>query len=266
MKTYIINLDSAVARWDRVKTLMAPTGIRYERVQAVVGRQLQLPIAEFSESQYRRFHGKKPNFGQIGCFLSHIKSMRLFLETNEQFAMICEDDITPSRNLKSIVENAIERQELWDVLRLSGFHNAHPQTVCPLVEGYSLAVNMTRLCGTGAYIVTRHAAEALLQHMLPMRVPVDHALDREWFYGLRALCVDPLPIAQNPVEVPSSLPALKNEKLPLWQRYWTVFPYRLYNESNRLLARKRLLKKSREAASKFSRSAPVALSYKSRAA
>lgn len=266
MKTYIINMDSAVGRWNRVKRLMAPTGIPYDRVQAVVGRQLQLPIPEFSETLFRRCHGKRPNYGQIGCFLSHIKAMRMFLETNEQFAMICEDDIKPRPQLKQILERAIQYNELWDILRLCGFHDAHPQIVCSIGFGRSLAVNMTRLCGTGAYLVTRHAAETLIEKMLPMNVPIDHALDREWFYGLRSLSIDPLPISQNSVKIPSSIPAAKNEKLPRWQRYWTVFPYRLHNECHRLLARRRLFKRSCELATKYNRSAQIRATKKMQAA
>ncbi len=152
MKTFIINLDRATDRWERVTRLMDRTGISYERISAVVGKELALPIPEFSEAKYRWFHGKRPNFGQIGCYLSHIKTMRMFLQTKEQFAMICEDDITPVENLQQIVDSAIARSSMWDVLRLSGFHDAHPQVVCPLTGHYKLTVNLTRLCGTGCYL------------------------------------------------------------------------------------------------------------------
>ncbi len=237
MKTYVINLDSATKRWTRVSTLMQATGLMFERVSAVVGKQLQLPIAEFSDRKYRRYHGKRPNLGQIGCYLSHLKVLNAFLETDESFAMVCEDDITPVAQLADIVQSAMAFQNQWDILRLSGFHDSHPMKVHKLSGDYSLAVNATRLCGTGCYVVSRQAAEVLVQRLLPMRVPIDHAIDREWFYGLRAMAVDPLPVKQNPIELPSSLPANDGEKLPAWQRYWTVFPYRLLNETCRLANR-----------------------------
>ena len=246
MQTYVINLDSATDRWQRFCRLMDKTGIEYQRVSAVLGRELSLPIKEFSQTRYRWFHGKRPNLGQIGCFLSHIHALNLLLQSDEQFAMICEDDITPDENLKAIVDSAMQYSSHWDILRLCGFHDAHPTKLCSLDDGYSLAVNRTRLCGTGCYIVSRDAAETLVQAMLPMQVPIDHAIDREWFYGLRAMAVDPLPVLQNPDDVPSSLPAARNEKYPSWQRYWGVFPYRAYNETCRYFARGKLLRQSRE--------------------
>ncbi len=61
------------------------------------------------------------------------------------------------------------------------------------------------------------------------------------------MAIDPLPVGQNPDELPSSLPQTKNEKLPVWRRYWGVFPYRAVNESSRLIARRKLLRQSRKA-------------------
>jgi glycosyl transferase, family 25 len=247
MKTYVINLDRAVERWTFFQSMMNPTGIEYERVSGVVGRDLQLPIAEFSAVHWRWLHGKHPNLGQIGCYLSHRKVWQTLLESNAEIAMVCEDDIIPNKNLKSIIDQALrEYSNCWDILRLSGFHNARPQQVCRLDDEFSLAINLTRLCGTGCYVVTRHAAEVLLRELNPMKVPIDHAIDREWFYGLKAMAVDPLPVKQNPDELPSSIPAMRKEKLPIWKRYWGVFPYRAYNETNRFVARLRQLSKTRK--------------------
>lgn len=245
MRTYIINLDKAVDRWVRIERLMSNVGLVYERVPAVLGKRLELPIPEFAENSYKLFHGKRPNLGQIGCFLSHIKTLKLFLEAGDELAVICEDDITPTHELATVVSSAWRYRHLWDILRLSGFHDSHPQKVCSLGDNHHLAVSMTRLCGTGCYAVTRDAAKVLVEKLLPMRVPIDHALDREWFYGLRALTVDPLPVQQNPTDLPTSLPQLDSEKMPAWKRYWTVFPYRAFNEVSRFFARSRLLRQSK---------------------
>ena len=237
MKTYVINLDRAPERWARVADAMTRTGLTFERFAAVDGRRIELPIAEFSQLRYRLCHGKHPNLGQIGCFLSHVAVLQRFLAEGGDHVMVCEDDIDPIPELAAVIRGAMRHQDMWDVLRLSGFHDAHPKPVAAIGHGRDLAVNFTRLCGTGCYVVSRHAAEVLLQRMLPMRVPIDHAIDREWFYGLRALAVDPLPVRQNLPEIASSIPAASREKLPAWQRYWSVFPYRVFNESCRLAMR-----------------------------
>lgn len=239
MKAYIINMDTATARWDHVVSGFAGTGIELVRFSAVVGRSLNLPIPAFDEAAYRRHHGRRPSMGTIGCYLSHLGALQRFLESDEAYAIIGEDDIRPVPHLLPLIEAAIEHRDTWDILRLSGFHDAHPRRYASLGHGAHLAVNLTRLCGSGAYVVHRRAAAVLIDKLMPMHVPLDHALDREWFYGLRAAAIDPLPIDQEDHVFSSQINTPVREKLPALQRYWTVFPYRLYNESCRLVVRYR---------------------------
>ncbi len=237
MHAYIINLDHAKDRWEHVSSAFSITGISFERIPAIYGSQLVLPMMEFDEARYRRKHGKRPNLGQVGCYLSHVLALRTFLRSEHEHAVICEDDSTPQPALKKLLEKAIEQQEHWDLLRLCGVHNAHPRPFRDLIDGYSLAINMTRLCGTGAYMVNRNGAEILVQRLLPMWLPIDHALDREWAFGIKVASIDPLPVDQVSHSFGSQLVAANREKLPIWQRYWTVFPYRAGNEARRVTHR-----------------------------
>ena len=49
MYAFIINMDSAVERWRHVEKAFGETGIPFERLPAINGRELKLPIPEFSE-------------------------------------------------------------------------------------------------------------------------------------------------------------------------------------------------------------------------
>lgn len=85
-------------------------------------------------------------------------------------------------------------------------------------------------------MIDRRVANVLLEKLLPMRVPYDHALDREWFYGLRAASLIPLPVDQRQHTFDSQIELLSNYKLP-WYRRLTVFPYQAFNEITRVLNR-----------------------------
>lgn len=246
MHAYIINMDSATERWKFVSEHFAATGIPFSRISGVNGRQLTLPIPEYDETAYRRRHGQRTNLGAVGCFLSHLKSLRAFLDSQHELAIIAEDDAKPVANLREIVEKALRHRDSWDILRLCGFHNPHPAPYARLDDQYQLCVCFTRLCGTGAYAVTRRAAETLLAKLTPMYLPIDHALDREWAYGLRAAAIVPLPISQEEHGFGSQIHA--NLKLPWMRRYLTVFPWRAWNESARLVQRTRQLRAARRMA------------------
>jgi len=248
MHVFIINLDSATDRWTFVSDAFKNTGLGFTRISGVLGRELTLPHPQYRDASFAMRHGHKTNYGQIGCYFSHLKSLKAFLDSPHQHAIIAEDDALPDANLAEIAARAIDFQSTWDVLRLSGFHNPHPQPYASLMGEYELCVCFTRLCGTGAYMLTRHAAEVLLDKLDPMLVPIDHAIDREWVYGLRSAAVIPLPIKQTAHRFASQCTGSKDPKLPWYVRYWTVFPYRAWTETSRIIHRSRQFHSARRLA------------------
>jgi glycosyl transferase family 25 len=236
MLALCLNLDEAEERWKFTRQNFANQGIELQRVSAVKGKDLQFPIPEHDSKAYRRFHGKKTIPAEVGCYLSHIKAMKLFLDSEESHALICEDDVKPADHLEEILASAMNFGEHWDILRLSGFRNAKPQSIGSLKHGYSLCINLSYLAGTGAYILNRQAASVLSERLLPMFLPYDHALDREWLWGLKSLCVHPLPVDQGNHEFATQI-VTRNSKAAWYERYWTVFPFRVKTQTMRFIRR-----------------------------
>lgn len=240
MKAYLINLERARERLETSTKTLGDAGFEMVRVDAVDGALLEKPYRDYSELLYRLFHGKKTIPSELGCYFSHLKAMKMFLETDDPYALILEDDIEAGPGSKKIIEEAIQYGRFWDILRLSGLRHGHPWKVISLHSGYDLCVNMARQTGAGAYVVNRKAAHAMLKAMSTMKVPYDHAFDREWFYGLKALSVMPFPFDQRAYDHASQIDASKiyvSPKYPAWQRYWSVFPYRFVNEISRFFVR-----------------------------
>jgi glycosyl transferase family 25 len=98
-------------------------------------------------------------------------------------------------------------------------------------------VNLGRLKGSGAYLVDRRAAAALRNYLLPMRLPYDHALDREWCWGLRALSVLPFPATQNESPFLSSVQPGTYPRLSRFHRCLGTYPYQSCNEFSRWIYR-----------------------------
>lgn len=238
MRAYVINLDSATDRWTFIREKFAGTPFELVRIPAINGRDLTLPHRDFDEPRYRQRHGRTPSLGEIGCYLSHVRALETFFATDERHALICEDDLTPQPGFVETVDAAMKTSAHWNILRLSGLQPGHPQAVASLGRGAELVINFGRLKGTGAYLVDRLAAQELTAGLLPMWVPYDHALDREWSYGLRSSMVLPFPISQTASGHRSSVQTgFDSRRLPAWQRWLTTYPYQLGNESLRLLFR-----------------------------
>lgn len=237
MHAFIINLDAATDRWSFVQNSFARSQVVLCRVPAVDVKSLAFPHPKFSELRYRWFHGRKNNPRELACYLSHLKAIETFLNTDESHGIIAEDDITLRPDFDSVLEALLQRARDWNIVRLTGLSPGHPLRRVRLVGGYSLCVNLGRLKGAGAYLIDRRAAAALLSRLLPMWLPYDHAIDREWRWGLRAAYVLPFPVSQTESDFLSSVQPGTYPRLSYMRRALTTYPYQAGNELSRWLFR-----------------------------
>jgi glycosyl transferase family 25 len=237
MRAYLINLDAATDRRAFMEKALAATRFTVTRIPAVDGRTLSEPIPDYDEAKYHRRHGRTTKPGEIGCYLSHVEAWRTFLATGDAHGLICEDDLVLGPDLERVVGLALSHASCWNLLRLSALGEGHPAPVLRLDDQYSLAVNLGRLKGTGAYLIDRRGAAALVAGMLPMWLPFDHALDREWAFGLSALRVFPWPCSQTDKLFRSTIQGQKARKLSTLRRCATTYPYQVVNELSRWFVR-----------------------------
>lgn len=236
VQAYVINLDSCVERLDSCATQLASAGIPWERVPAVAGRLIEFPIPEYDETGYRLMQGRRRIDAEVGCYLSHIKVFKLFLESSADYALILEDDAQIDAGLRELINSALRYSRHWDLLRLSSVSSGRVFKVAKLTGGRSIGVSLTRMKGSCAYVVSRKAASSMIKELLPMRLPYDLAFDLEWLHRYRTLMVTPFPVRQ------AGFGTLIQEKLRSyylnpWVRYWTVFPCRAFWETGRVLYR-----------------------------
>lgn len=233
----MINLDAAKERWEHIETEFAQTGLELCRVPAVDGKGIALPHPDFWEGKFRRWHGRETNPFEIACYWSHVKALKAFAETGEPHAMICEDDIVPGPDLDAVLDAALSYARCWNVLRLTGLSTGSFVKVAKLHAEYSLCVHTQRLKGAGAYVVDRKAAKAFAAGLLPMKLPYDHAVDREWVFGLTAAAVTPFPISQTGAEFRTQIQQFSQPKLSKTERWAETYPFQVRNEVSRFLAR-----------------------------
>jgi len=240
MLAYVINLDRATDRWLHMTAAFQASDLRLIRVSAIEGNSMRLPADEFDSSGYRRRHGREINIFEVACYLSHLKALTAFLDdTVHENAIILEDDVTPAPDIDAVTREALNFSSKWDILRLSGLSRGNPIRVRKLKSGRSICVNLGRLKGAGAYMINRTAARRFVNHLLPITLPYDHAMDREWWWGLKAAYILPFPVSQTESRFCSSIQRNSKQKLSCARRLATTYPYQAFNELNRYLFRLR---------------------------
>ena len=242
MITYLINLKRANDRLVSAKETFDKAGIIFNLEEAVDGKDLSLPHKNYSELKYNLLHGKKTNLGELGCYFSHLNVLKKFLNTKEDWALVCEDDIEFNEDIVEIINDALRSEISFDLLRLSGGSNKTKEIGLPLKlkkirNDFFLSLNFGFKSGTGCYLINRLAAKNIIKKINKMSLPIDHALDRDWILNLRSLSVSPAPVyLKEELHLENSYIQAKSEfKFPFYKRYWIMAPYRLVNELLRII-------------------------------
>jgi len=237
---YIINLDRAQDRWNANSEKFGPLGLNVIRVSAIEGKDLVFPHPDFAPWRFFFCYGRPMVPNKVACFLSHIKSLRTFLATDKEHAMVCEDDVFPLPELVDVLKDAMRYSVSWDFLRLNGTKPTKGIDFATLSHGFHLRCDLKTVGGTGAYVVNRYAAETIIKKCLPIRLPTDVTLFHDWSIGLREVTVHPFPIQLEETARKNSTIG-KEYRYPFLHpasfRHVIHLPYRICSRSARQITR-----------------------------
>ena len=239
LQTWVVNLDRAPDRLERISGQLRRLELPFTRLPAVDARALTpAQHAALDEPAYRRKHGMTPVLGELGCYLSHVEVMRLFLAGSAECALVLEDDVLLHDSLPAVLRGLLRHPDRWDMVKLSAVHSGTPVPCLELVPGHHLAVMLSRCTGSSAYAINRRAAQAYLQGprpLLPMQLPYDHVFDQGWRFGLKVRLVTPTPCGHDDTVASTIGTSAGTTRKFHWTRRLPAFAYRLGVEGRRLV-------------------------------
>ncbi|MCO6393060.1 glycosyl transferase [Aliihoeflea aestuarii] len=220
---FVINLDRSPDRYARVAQSAARYGIAIERVPGIDGASLDLPSLPGIEPRtFARVNGRPMLAGEAGCYLSHMKAIRTFIEGDADMALICEDDVDFTDETMPFLRDLSQYQG-WDIVKLFSFRThgfiRHGDTSGAVAIGRCLAGPVG---SSAAYAISRAGAERFLKSLEPMIVPYDVALERGWHGSVRVFMTERKKIALQP-EQPSTISDAYSGKYPFYRRVGTLF-------------------------------------------
>ena len=176
--TYLVNLDGSDTRLKSATQQLEQIEWPFERISAYDGRGKNLSdFIDYNDSQARENLGRSLLSSEIGCYLSHYKCAEQFLQTEAEFLVVLEDDMTLSSSFKTIVNETL------------AFLYAHPTLDWYLINLASKKKKLARdivsfdkhilwhayyfpIRGLGL-IWSRKGAEAFIAAAKPISMPVD---------------------------------------------------------------------------------------------
>ena len=185
---YVINLDKDTVRWQRINEHLLGQGIEAERVSAVYAADL--PSDEIAKvyddalNEQQFFLPLKP--AEIGCFMSHLKTLQSFLAQEEKpYAVILEDDVEfigPAEGYHAQWLSAVQTDKPV-MLKLYARRPVDGKYTYKLLGANSVRPRLVPL-GTQAAVINRAAAEHLLAAWQKFAMPVDVAYQHWWQHGV----------------------------------------------------------------------------------
>ena len=197
---YCINLDERGDRWDHMQCVAEDAGFALTRIRAF-GTTDVARMRASGEAADVVAHGPL-SLQQTGCALSHFACWQALLASDEQAAVVLEDDVMVAEGFAAFLENArwpedadlirIEAAEQFATLgNVQEFGAADGRRIGRLLSGQS---------GCGGYILTRKAAKKLVENHRKFDMPVDLYLCHptlRWFKDLTIYQVDPAPVRKG---------------------------------------------------------------------
>lgn len=216
-KIYVISLERAKERWDFMQQELKNLSLPYEKIQAVDGTQLsEKDLKNVDKKTYKSFFKHEPELGTIGCYLSHKNVWQKFLDSEDEFAIVLEDDVEfDQKLLEKVVSELIKKKRLWDIVSFELNHHGLPIKIKKIDNNY-LCSYLTNVKHSGAYIINRGAAKKFLSKIFPIKMPIDHYFTRAWEFGVNFLGVEPRIVKQvfKKSEIKATIFKNKEELLP----------------------------------------------------
>lgn len=179
---YVINLKDHTHRLKSVKEQFNKYGIAdYTVIEAVDGRNNDLS---------NQISGKYPKLkpSEIGCMMSHIKTIKHWLDTSDsEYAIVMEDDFSFdtvehwSWDWEYVIKNLPKR---WDIVQLIMIKNEPVKFSLHKKEKYNVNTRASYEWSTACYIINRKYAKSLVK---------DHILEDKYVlknYGLQNQAAD----------------------------------------------------------------------------
>jgi glycosyl transferase, family 25 len=222
MQIYIISLEPNSPEVAELLKALKSQSLTAEIRLGVDGRQ-GMPELEDGESLDQALSLKmrlvELSSGEIGCYLSHLRTIKHAYQADFSRICILEDDVELEEDFSQILAKLETLPDTVELVRLMGLKTHKRKTLCSLGDRHVLARPVKGLCGTQGYVLNRIGMEKIIRLGSALAEPIDKFYDHFWDIDLRTYSVEPHLIWERAKTV-SSIPKNSRKKAakPLLKR------------------------------------------------
>lgn len=174
-----INLPQAVERRRDVADQAARLGLDVHFVPAISGKELPPHVPDYDRAERRKSYHYDLTPNEIACALSHKKALRAFLDSSAEYAVIMEDDVHLSPNIKEGLHELTHHVHGWEAAKLYIAEDDKLTRLggeTPAGVGVRTVFPRKILWAAIAWCYTRTAAQKLLAGMRTFHLAADQQI------------------------------------------------------------------------------------------
>ncbi len=206
IEVFVIHLARAEGRREQVEKLLVETPFQARILDAVDGSKVPVEQRAADISETPLFEPSYPfalNAGEYGCFQSHRVAWQTIVNEGLDGALILEDDVELTGDFAAAVALAVEQISTFGYLQFQVRAMDESNGVVQSKEAAIVQPRVTPL-RTSAQLVSRRAAQSLLEMTAQIDRPVDTFLQSHWHTGLHVACVVPSSVEDRTQETGGS--------------------------------------------------------------
>lgn len=174
---YLINLDSSTDRLAQASAELKKHNIKFERISAVDGRQLDVQKFDgYNSARSNTYTGRDLIGAEIGCYLSHKKALETFVASEHEFVLILEDDLDIIDNFNEILDQTLQYLEIntldWAVINIAANKKKLAKPITEISNHELLHAYYFPILALGL-VWTKAGAKDFLLQMNEIYTPID---------------------------------------------------------------------------------------------
>jgi glycosyl transferase family 25 len=175
-ETFVINLQIRNDRKIDMINKLKQVGIEPIFVNGINGKLLNRDDLIKKKILFESTEIRKMYRGELGCFLSHVEAWKQIAESDKEYGLIMEDDVTIAKDFKKkCIEYIAKLPKDWDLFYVGRNCYRFFEELCYKGKSYDDNMFIPDYIGYGtySYFMTKKCAKRLLKVVFPFSVPVD---------------------------------------------------------------------------------------------
>jgi glycosyl transferase family 25 len=181
-KFLVINLEKSIGRWQNISLKLDELKVSYERIEGIYGGSIDW-LSVSDDLYCREYMGRSIQPGEVGCFMSHVKALRHFVEGPDDYVIILEDDAIISSEIIEVINKSLKFLQAVDfyVVNLGPSDYKYTSMIASLGNNKLYCSHRFPMLATGL-LWSRSGALAFLNSFRNVSLPYDNYL-RKLFSG-----------------------------------------------------------------------------------